>query len=85
MEKGSQTFSPKSNQMATKSNASQIRPSKKTTVYYDDLDNRERDVFNLALYFPDLHELIQRAQANTNNGRNYLNLWESYMARSIVP
>jgi hypothetical protein len=54
-------------------------------VFDDHLEDRERDVFYPTLYFPDLHQLIQRAQANTNNGRNYLNLWESNLARSIVP
>jgi hypothetical protein len=55
MEKGSQSFSPKSNQMATKLNPSQIRPSKKMIVSNDNLEDRERDVFNPTLSFLDLN------------------------------
>jgi len=58
MEKGRQYFSPKINQIVTKSNSSQIQPSKKMIVFDDHLEDRERDVFYPALYFPNLHQLI---------------------------
>jgi len=56
--------------MATQSNPIQIQPSKKTIVSDDHLEDREGDVFDPALSFPNLHQLIQRAQDDTNNGWN---------------
>jgi hypothetical protein len=39
----------------------------------------------LALSFPDLFQLIQRAQVDANNGHDYFHLWELNLAREIVP
>jgi hypothetical protein len=59
MEIGGQSFSPQSNQMAIKSNPSQIQPSKKMIVSDEHLEDKERDVFNPTLYsFLDLYQLI---------------------------
>jgi len=51
----------------------------------DHLEDREKEIFDPALSFPNLNQLIQRTQANAYNGWNYLNLWESNLVRSIVP
>jgi len=85
MEKCSQLFSPKSNQMATKSNPIQIWPSKKIIVFDNHLEDRERDLFEPALSFPNLPQLIKSAHDESNNNWKHLNLWESNLARSIVP
>jgi hypothetical protein len=54
-------------------------------VSYDHLEDKERDVFDPALSFHNLHQLIKRTHVDANNGRNYLNSWESNLDRSVVP
>jgi hypothetical protein len=69
--------------MAIVTNPNKPQSSKNPTATNEPLIDRDSDIFDPALSFPDLCPIIHNAQTNANNDQDYLHLWESNLVNPM--